>query len=161
MWQRVGYSGGIPLSSTMFLGEYEYRIDQKGRVAVPPRFRGEFSGGIIVTRGYERCVVAYTPGEWSKLSESYTALPTTSSSSRQVNRLIFSSAFNLNLDRLGRLILPPSLKEYAQIQEKVVIAGVGNYLEIWGKESWERERAAMEEKAAEIAEGLRSEVGQG
>ncbi len=121
---------------------------------MPPRFRGEFRNGIIVTRGYDRCIVAYTPTEWNKLCERYAALPTTSSSSRLVSRLIFSSAFDLNLDRLGRITLPTSLKRYAQIQEDVVIAGVGSYLEIWSKEGWERERATMEEKAAEIAEGL-------
>ena len=155
---NCGAQWGINLSSAMFLGEYEYRIDPKGRVAVPPRFREEFSTGIIVTRGYDRCVVAYTPSEWNKLSGRYASLPTTSSSSRLVNRLIFSSAFNLNLDRLGRLILPSSLKEYAQIQEDVVVAGVGNYLEIWSKEGWEKGRAVMEEKASEIAEGLSQEL---
>lgn len=149
-WGLVGYF----CTFAMFLGEYEYRIDQKGRIAVPPRFRESFTNGIVVTRGYDRCVVAYTLAEWSKVSEGHAALPTTSGSSRRLNRLIFSNAFNLNLDRLGRLILPPSLKEYAQIQEEVVIAGVGSYLEIWGRENWERERAAMEEQAADIAEGL-------
>ena len=138
----------------MFLGEYEYRIDQKGRIAVPPRFRESFTNGIVVTRGYDRYVVAYTLVEWNKVSEDYAALPTTSASSRRLNRLIFSNAFNLNLDRLGRLLLPPSLKEYAQIQEDVIIAGVGNYLEVWGRESWNQERTAMEDRAAEIAEGL-------
>ncbi len=138
----------------MFLGVYEYRIDQKDRVTIPPRFRDEYHNGIIITRGYDRCVVAYTVTQWDQISQQYAALPTTSSSSRLVNRLLFSSAFNLTLDRLGRLHLPPPLKAYSQIEEDVVIAGVGNYIEIWSKESWEREQEAMEQKAAEIAENL-------
>lgn len=138
----------------MFLGEYEYRIDRKGRVSVPPKFREEFRSGIIVTRGYERCIVAYTLSEWNKLYEMYATFPTTSSSSRLISRVVFSSAFDLTLDRLGRLILPPPLRAYAQVQEDVVIAGVGSYLEIWSKEGWEREQDVMEEKATEIADGL-------
>ncbi len=152
-----GDEWGILLSTVMFLGEYEYRIDQKGRIAVPPRFRESFATGIVVTRGYDRCVVAYTLAEWNKVSEDYASLPTTSASSRRLNRLIFTNAFSLYLDRLGRFILPPSLKEYAQIQDDVVIAGVGNYLEVWGREGWDRERTAMEDQAAEIAEGLHPE----
>ena len=143
----------------MFLGEYEYRIDQKGRVTIPPRFRDEYQNGIIITSGYDRCIVAYTVTQWNRISEQYAALPTTSSSSRLVNRLLFSSAFNLTLDRLGRLHLPPPLKAYSQIEEDLVIAGVGSYIEIWSKESWEQERETMEQKAAEIAESLGREPG--
>ena len=138
----------------MFLGEYEYRIDQKGRLTIPPRLREEYRNGIITTRGYDRCIVAYTVSQWNKNSEQYRSLPTTNSSSRLINRLLFSSAFDLTLDRLGRLHLPLPLKTYARIEEDVVIAGVGNYIEIWSKQSWMRERSTMEQKAAEIAEDI-------
>ena len=138
----------------MFLGEYEYRLDQKGRIAIPPKVREEFQNGIVVTRGYDRCIVAYTPVEWNRLYEINAAMPTTDSSSRLINRLVFSGAFSLTLDRLGRMILPPSLRAYAQIREDVVIAGVGSYLAIWSREGWGKEQALMEEKASEIAQGL-------
>ena len=138
----------------MFLGEYEYRLDQKGRVAIPPKARGDFSDGIVVTRGYDNCIVAYTTTTWDRLAEEYASLPSTDRGARLVNRLVFSSAFRLTLDRLGRLGLPTPLREYAQIDEEVVVAGVGRHLEIWGKELWARERELMEEKASEIAQGL-------
>ena len=119
----------------MFLGEYEYRLDQKGRVAIPPKARGDFSDGIVVTRGYDNCIVAYTTTTWDRLAEEYASLPGTDRGARLVNRLVFSSAFRLTLDRLGRLGLPTPLREYAQIDEEVVVAGVGSHLEIWGKEA--------------------------
>lgn len=138
----------------MFLGEYEYRLDQKGRVAIPPRARGDFSDGIVVTRGYDNCIVAYTTLTWDRLAEEYASLPGTDRSARLVNRLVFSSAFRLTLDRLGRLGLPTPLRSYAQIHDEVVVAGVGRHLEIWSKELWGRERELMEDKASDIAQGL-------
>ena len=140
----------------MFLGEYEYRLDQKGRVAIPPKSRGDFQDGIVVTRGYDNCIVAYTAATWGRLAEEYASLPGTDQGARRVNRLVFSSAFRLNLDRLGRVGLPTSLRDYAQIDDEVVVAGVGRHLEIWSKELWVRERELMEEQASEIAQGLTS-----
>lgn len=138
----------------MFLGEYEYRLDQKGRVAIPPKSRGDFQDGIVVTRGYDNCIVAYTAATWDRIAEDYASLPGTDQGARRVNRLVFSSAFRLDLDRLGRVGLPTLLRDYAQIDDEVVVAGVGRHLEIWSKELWVRERELMEEQASEIAQGL-------
>ena len=138
----------------MFLGEYEYRLDQKGRVAIPPKSRGDFQDGIVVTRGYDNCIVAYTAATWGRLAEEYASLSGTDQGARRLNRLVFSSAFRLNLDRMGRIGLPTPLRDYAQIDEEVVVAGVGRHLEIWSKDLWQQERELMEGQAAEIAQGL-------
>ena len=150
MWGLVG-TGGRYLC---FLGNTNIAWTKKGRVAIPPKARGDFSDGIVVTRGYDNCIVAYTTMTWDRLAEEYASLPSTDRGARLVNRLVFSSAFRLTLDRLGRLGLPTPLRKYAQIDEEVVVAGVGSHLEIWGKELWARERELMEEKASEIAQGL-------
>lgn len=138
----------------MFLGEYEYKIDPKGRVAIPPRFRGEFWEGIVLARGLERCIIAYPPPLWKETAERFDALPITRSRERRIGRVIFATAFSLELDEQGRVVLPPSLREHAGIKETVVIAGINNYLEIWSKEQWEEEQALMQEQAWQIAEGM-------
>jgi len=138
----------------MFSGEYEYKIDPKGRVAIPPKFRGDFWEGIVLARGFERCIIAYPPSVWKETADKFNALPITRSRERRIGRVIFATAFNLELDEQGRVILPPKLRQYADIKETVVIAGINNYLEIWSKELWEEEQALMDEQAWQITEGM-------
>lgn len=138
----------------MFLGEYEYRLDQKGRVSVPSKFREEFKEGIILTRGYDRCVMAYTPLEWEKIHEKFASMSTTRSKARLLNRIVFSNAFDGALDRAGRVMIPNTLKDYAHISDDVIIAGAGSYLEIWSKDLWSKEKVTMEQQAWQIAESV-------
>ena len=138
----------------MFLGEYEHKIDAKGRVAIPPKFRGEFWEGIVLARGLERCILAYPPSVWKEIAERFDTMPIARSKSRRISRVIFATAFSLELDEQGRLVMPPPLRQHAEIKETVVIAGINNYLEIWSKELWEEEQALMIEQAWQIAEGM-------
>ncbi|MCK5654441.1 MAG: division/cell wall cluster transcriptional repressor MraZ [Dehalococcoidia bacterium] len=139
---------------SMFLGEYEYKIDPKGRIAIPPRFRGQFSEGIVLAKGFDHCVNAYPPQAWKQFSESFNTLPPGRSKSRRIDRFLFASSFSLELDEQGRVLLPPPLRQYARIKETLVIAGVKEHLEIWSKELWDEEQAQMEEEAWQIAEGM-------
>lgn len=138
----------------MFLGEYEYRLDQKGRVSVPSKFREEFKEGIILTRGYDRCIMAYTPSEWEKVHEKFASMSTTRSKARLLNRIVFTNAFDGVLDRQGRVMIPNPLKDYAHISDDVIIAGAGSYLEIWSKDLWSKEKVTMEQQAWQIAESV-------
>ncbi|MEE9324302.1 MAG: division/cell wall cluster transcriptional repressor MraZ [Dehalococcoidia bacterium] len=138
----------------MFLGEYEYRLDQKGRVSVPSKFREEFKEGIILTRGYDRCIMAYTPSEWEKVHEKFASMSTTRSKARLLNRIVFTNAFDGALDRQGRVMIPNPLKDYAHISDDVIIAGAGSYLEIWSKDLWSKEKVTMEQQAWQIAESV-------
>ena len=124
----------------MFLGEYEYKLDEKGRVPVPPKFRGDLRDGIILVPGPEKCIFAYSPLEWKKLSESLNSGALPSNKMRKLNRALFSTAFRLNVDGQGRIALPVPLRNYAGIGEDVVITGVNTYLEIWDKQLWEEEK---------------------
>jgi MraZ protein len=139
----------------MYFGEYEYRIDEKGRVLVPPKFRVDLHGdSIMLAPGVEKCLNVYPYAEWKKLSASLTTGPFAQSKLRRLNRATFSTAFNIKLDNQGRIIVPAPLKEYAGIEDEVVIAGVNNYFEIWNKQQWESEKSTSLEEAWQIIESL-------
>ena len=99
----------------MFFGEYVYKIDEKSRVPIPPKFRNELRTGVVLTPGVETCITAYSLPEWQKLSASLTGGSITRSKLRKLNRAIFATAFSLTLDGQGRIALPNQLREYAGI----------------------------------------------
>ena len=138
----------------MFFGEFDYKIDEKGRVPVPPRFRSALKDGVVLTTGAEKCIVVYTLPEWKKLADTFTGGAVTASKLRRLNRAIFATAFMLNLDGQGRTALPIPLRQYAEIEDEVVIAGANTYLEIWNKVLWDEEKAASQEQAWQIIESL-------
>jgi MraZ protein len=138
----------------VFFGEYEYTIDQKGRMTIPPKFREAFKGGIVLSRAYDKCITACTVAEWDKRAEQMSRLPMTQSKARRLNRATFSSAFSIDLDGQGRIILPASLRDYAGIATEVVVAGVSDSLEIWSKQEWATEQEIMTEQVWQIAESF-------
>ncbi|MCJ7523551.1 MAG: division/cell wall cluster transcriptional repressor MraZ, partial [Dehalococcoidia bacterium] len=99
----------------MFLGEYELKIDRKGRVAIPAKFREAFRAGLVLSRGFDKCLNGYTMVEWERMAEELVSLPVTQLNPRRVARFTFSGAFDLEPDRLGRIIIPPALRQYAGI----------------------------------------------
>ena len=138
----------------MFLGEFEYKIDEKGRVPIPPKFRRELEEGVILAPGAEKCINVYGPSEWTKLADSLTTGSVTPSKLRKLNRAIFATAFSLNIDGQGRIALPAPLRQYAGIADEVVVAGANTYLELWNKELWELEKATSQEQVWQIIESL-------
>lgn len=138
----------------MFLGEYEHNIDQKGRIAIPARLREAFAHGIVLSRGFEKCIVVYPLSEWNKVAEKLAALPVTQSKVRRINRSTFANAFQLDLDGQGRVLVPTPLREYASINGDAVVVGVNNYLEIWSRDNWAAESATMDEEAWQTAESV-------
>ena len=138
----------------MFFGEFEYKVDEKGRVPIPPRFRRELKEGVVLTPGTENCITAYPLSEWKKLAATLTTGSVTRSKLRRLNRAIFATAFSLNIDGQGRIALPIPLRQSADIEEEVVIAGANNYLELWNKEQWEAEKAISQEQTWQIIESL-------
>ena len=138
----------------MFFGEFEYRVDQKGRIPFPPRFRGELKQGVVLTPGIEKCITAYPLSEWKKLATTLTDGSVAPSKIRMLNRAIFATAFNTNIDGQGRVALPIPLRDYAGLDYEVVIIGANNYLEMWDKQQWEEEKAKSLEQAGQIIESL-------
>jgi MraZ protein len=138
----------------MFFGEFEYKIDDKGRVPIPPRFRRELKEGVILAPGVEKCITVYPLAEWKKLAETLTTSSVTLSKLRRLKRAIFATAFSLRMDGQGRIALPISLRQYAEIVDEVVIVGANNYLEIWNKVHWQEEKTISREQAWQIIESL-------
>ena len=136
----------------LFFGEHEHRVDSQGRVSLPARFREAFRSGIVLARGYDQCIVAYPPSQWEAFASEVANLPMNRARNRRMRRMNFSSAYHLEADRQGRAQLPLNLRQYAQIDQEVVIAGMGDFVEIWDRELWSQERAEMEEEAWQIAE---------
>ena len=135
-----------------FFGEHEHRVDVQGRISLPAHFRESFRGGIVLSRGYDRCISVHTPSHWEAHSSQVTNLPLTRAKNRRMRRLTFSSAYFLGTDRQGRVLLPLPLRQYAQIGEEVVLAGMGDFLEVWAKEAWLQESEFLAEEAWQIAE---------
>ena len=140
----------------MFFGEFEYKIDEKGRVPIPPKFRQELKDGVVLITGIESCITAYPVSEWQKLAATLTGGSVTRSKLRKLNRALFASAFRLDIDGQGRVALPTPLREYAEIEDEVIIVGANNYFELWNKDQWLREKAISREQAWQIIESLES-----
>ena len=138
----------------MFFGEFEYKIDEKGRVPLPPKFRNDVKDGIVLAPGVEKCITAYTIPEWKKLADTLTSNPLTRNKMRRLNRALFSTAFSTKLDNQGRIAIPAPLKDHAEITDDVVIAGVNKDIEIWSKTSWEEEKNISQQQAWQIIESL-------
>ncbi len=138
----------------MFLGEFEYKIDEKGRVPTPPKFRGELKEGVVLTPGVEKCINIYSLVAWKKLAATLTTGSVSPSKLRRLNRAIFATAFTLFIDGQGRIALPVPLREYAGIEDEAVVAGANTYLELWDKEQWELEKAISQEQVWQIIESL-------
>lgn len=118
----------------MFVGEYAHTLDIKGRLTIPARFRAELAAGLVITRGYDPCLVIYPLGEWSALAHKVAQLSIASRTARSYSRLIFGGAFEVIPDKMGRVLLPSFLREYAGVGEQAVVVGVNTYLEVWSPE---------------------------
>ncbi len=138
----------------MFYGEYGYKIDEKGRVPVPPRFRNALKDGVVLTPGAEKCITVFTVVEWKKLSTKLTGNALTRSKMRKLSRVLFATAFSTRIDNQGRIPIPAPLREHAGMIDEVVIAGANTYLEIWDKVLWEEEKKESQEQAWQIIESL-------
>ena len=138
----------------MFYGEFDYKIDDKGRVPLPPKFRNALKDGVVLTPGVEKCITVYTVPEWRKLSSSLTTSPISRSKMRKLSRALFATAFSTRIDNQGRVAIPAPLREHAEITDEVVVAGANTYLEIWNKILWEEEKGISQEQAWQIIESL-------
>ena len=129
----------------MFLGEYTHTIDDKGRVTIPARFRGELAAGLVVTRGFDQNLMVFAIKEWDDLAETIASRPLSDESVRAFRRRVFSGAVDLTPDRQGRIVLPQYLRDFANIEDEVVVAGMFNYVELWSTEGWQSVRESIED----------------
>lgn len=138
----------------MFIGEYQHTIDEKGRMAVPVKFRKLLAKGAVVTKGLDNCLFLYTKDEWEVIAQKLASLPISQSNSRAFARLMLAGAMDVTIDKQGRILLPEYLRTFAKMGKKAVIAGLYNRLEIWDNKQWENYKKGTETKSNSIAEAL-------
>lgn len=138
----------------MFIGEYQHQLDDKGRLAIPVKFRKELAPGGVVTRGIDNCLFVYTKAEWLKLADRLAKLPISQANTRAFSRLMLAGAMDVSLDGQGRVNLPEYLRDFAGLHRGAVVAGLYNRIEIWDKAAWTTYKAGTEKKATDIAEAL-------
>ncbi len=141
----------------MLYGEFDYKIDEKGRLPIPPKFRSAYKDGIVLTPGAENCITAYTVDAWKKLSAGLTNSPLSRSKMRKLTRALFATAFSTKIDNQGRIAIPAPLRDHAHIDDDVTVAGANTYLEIWNKALWEEEKADSQAQAWQIIESLEND----
>ncbi len=138
----------------MFIGEYNHNLDEKGRLAVPVRFRNDLKKGAVVTKGLDGCLFLYTINEWKILAKKLSSLPISQSNTRAFARLMLAGAMDVQIDKQGRIVLPEYLRKYADLKKKVIIGGLYNRLEIWDEETWDKYKNRTEKESEDIAEKL-------
>jgi len=140
----------------VFTGEYRHSVDEKGRIAIPSRFRAQLEGGAFVSRWIDACLAIFPRAEWDELATKVGALPLGDAGSRTFQRFIFAGAFEVELDRQGRVVLPASLRGFAGLEGEAVIVGSRDHAEIWAPSRWEEYRRELEspEALAEHLSGL-------
>jgi MraZ protein len=138
----------------MFIGEFRHVVDDKGRLAVPVKFRGALKKGAVVTRGLDQCLFVFTMEEWQKLAEKLANLPLSQQDSRAFARLMLAGAMDVELDKQGRMILPEYLRQYAKVGKEAVVAGLYSRLEIWDESAWNAYKAQTEKDSTVIAERM-------
>ncbi len=138
----------------MFLGRYEYTIDAKGRMALPARYRDRLAEGVVVTRGFDACLLVYPLEQWTPLAERVANLSISDPDVRALRRLLFADAVDLDLDKQGRILLPAGLRDYANLDRDAVVAGMHSFIELWSPEAWLHQRDVLDREGLAVAERL-------
>jgi MraZ protein len=139
----------------MFIGEYQYTIDEKKRLAIPQKLRTVLGKKAIITRGLDNCLWLYPTKEWDILAKKLSQLPLSQADARGFARIMLTGAMEVNIDNLGRILVPDYLKNYAFLNKKVVVAGVYNRIEIWDEIKWREYSQKTEKEVGDIAERLK------
>ncbi len=139
----------------MLLGEFEHTIDDKNRLTLPAKFRQALSGGLVITRGMDGCLYCFPHAEWEQMVQSRLAgLDPLSKEGRLMHRYFYAGASETEPDKQGRMLVPAALTKSAGIGREVVIAGVGDHLEIWDRAAWADHVKEFEGSAEDVAERL-------
>lgn len=127
----------------LFLGEYDHALDDRGRITLPRKIREELDAReLVLTRGFDTCIFGFDRASWEREAGKHLETPVTDKEARSLRRYLFSGAQKAEIDKLGRILLPAQLKEYASISRNVVVIGAGDHFEIWDIEHWKAYSAA-------------------
>jgi MraZ protein len=142
----------------MFLGTHSPRLDDKGRLFLPAKYREELAGGLVLTKGQERCLYVFPEPEFARITEALRTAPVTAKSVRDYSRVFFASASDEVPDKQGRITIPPALRDYAALQRDCVVIGANTRLEIWDSAAWAtylaRQEDAFSDASQEVLPGV-------
>lgn len=138
----------------MFIGEYIHSVDDKKRLSVPSKFRKDLGKKAVITLGLNKCLSLYPTKEWNTFAEKLSKLSMGKSEDRGFSRAMLSGAFEVEIDAIGRILIPEALKGYAGLKEKVVLTGVYDRVEVWDETTWKAYKAEMVAGADRMAEQL-------
>lgn len=138
----------------MFMGEYNHSIDTKGRLIIPSKLREDLGDSFVITKGLDNCLFIYTEAEWKNIENKFREMPLTTKDARKFIRFFFSSASKMEMDKQGRILVPPILREFAGLKKDVVLVGVLDRVEIWDKDNWNDNTLVSDKDMDEIAEHI-------
>jgi MraZ protein len=142
----------------MLLGTHRPRLDEKGRLALPVRFRDELPEGVVITKGQERCLYGFPLAEFAAIGEKLRTQPISAKALREYSRTLFGSASHETPDKQGRVTLPPALRDYAGLERDVVVVGINSRFEIWDAAAWDAATVEGDRSFADISEEVLSGV---
>ncbi len=138
----------------MFLGEFEHSVDDRGRIAIPAKFRPSLTDGMVITKGLDQCLDLWPIEDWRSFTEELRQMPFMAPDARRMQRFFLAGAADATADRLGRILIPAPLRDYAQLVDQATVIGVGARIEIWSRTNWEQERSSGENQSSQLAEHL-------
>lgn len=138
----------------MLIGEYIHTMDDKNRISLPVRFRKEIGKKIVIAPGLDNCLSIFTVKEWQKISDRLSESSMLAADNRGFNRFMFGGAVEVDIDSIGRILVPDFLRERANLKEKVALIGVQNRVEVWNEKAWEGYKRSVVGKADQLAEKL-------
>ena len=142
----------------MLIGEYKHTLDPKKRLSLPSKWRKELGKKLVITRGLDNCLFVYPLKEWQKITEKIGQLPLGQADTRSFNRFFLSGAVEVEVDSVGRILVPDFLKKFAKLDASVILAGIHDRVEIWDEKQWSRYKESIEQNADSLAEKL-GEIG--
>jgi MraZ protein len=138
----------------MLIGEYHHTLDPKKRLSLPSKFRKELGERVVLTRGLDSCLFIFSENSWRTIAEKLATLPLTASDTRGFSRFLLSGAAETEVDGAGRILIPEYLKEFAGLKSSVILAGLGERIEVWDEKLWSEYRRQIEKNADQLAEKL-------
>lgn len=132
----------------MFLGQYQHTIDEKGRLMIPARYREMLSDGAYITHGFDNCLMVMTTSYFEEVYRRINAMNLADPTARLLRRLILSNAYPVEVDKVGRILLPGNLREFIHLNGEAIVAGQGDYFEIWAPERWNEQMAQLQDSEA-------------
>jgi MraZ protein len=138
--------------TNLFLGTHAPRLDDKGRLILPAKFRDALAEGLVITKGQERCLYVWPVDEFARVTEAMRSAPVTSKAARDYMRVFFAGASDEIPDKQGRVTIPPALRDYAGLTRDCVVIGASTRVEVWDAQAWETYLAEQEQAFADLSE---------